>query len=213
MRKIGGGFDNYYFFPGFSVPNYLNMFTKINPTIILGHKEKFILISLSEYHVRLLEQSIISFIKPDINDLNVAVSYSLISIDIINYQPTKTKLKSHIIYTYDKKENFFNEYSSINQAKFALGLTEYEIRWNRNRDNHFIYCPKPGIEIRILDTTLQITSSEAPLSSFKNLVPITGININNIPMDVIYAYLDDKKTLYGVFKNASEFALYHDLNP
>jgi hypothetical protein len=63
MRKIGGGFDNYYFFPGFSVPNYLNMFTKINPTIILGHKEKFILISLSEYHVRLLEQSIISFIK------------------------------------------------------------------------------------------------------------------------------------------------------
>lgn len=94
-----------------------------------------------------------------------------------------------------------------------MGLTEYEIRWNRNRDNHFIYCTKPGIELRILDTTLQITSSEAPLSSFKNLVPITGINLNNIPMDVIYAYLDDKKTLYGVFKNASEFALYHDLNP
>jgi len=43
MRKIGGGFDNYYFFPGFSVPNYLNMFTKINPTIILGPKEKIYL--------------------------------------------------------------------------------------------------------------------------------------------------------------------------
>jgi len=92
-----------------------------------------------------------------------------------------------------------------------LGLTEYEIRWNRNRDNHFIYCPKPGIEI--LDTILQITSSEAPLSSFKNLVPITGINLNNIPMDVIYTYLDNNKTLYGVFNNASEFALYHGLNP
>lgn len=92
-----------------------------------------------------------------------------------------------------------------------MGLTEYEIRWNRNRDNHFIYCPKPGIEI--LDTILQITSSEAPLSSFKNLVPITGINLNNIPMDVIYTYLDNNKTLYGVFNNASEFALYHGLNP
>jgi hypothetical protein len=32
-------------------------------------------------------------------------------------------------------------------------------------------------------------------------------------MDVIYAYLDDKKTLYGVFNTASEFALSHGLNP
>jgi len=91
------------------------MFTKINPTIILGPKEKFILNSLSKYHIRLLEQSIISFIKPDINDLSVAISYSFISIDIINYKPTKTKLKSQIIYANDLKKNFFfNEYSSIN---------------------------------------------------------------------------------------------------
>jgi len=213
MRTMGGGFDNYYFFPGFSVPNYLNMFTEINPKTILGPKDKFILNCLSEYHVRLLEQSIISFIKPQINDLSVSVSYSFVNIDIINYKPTKSKLKSHIIYAYDKKGILFNEYASINQAKFALGLTEYEIRWNRNRYNHFIYCPKPGIDLRILDTTLQITSYEAPLSSFKNLVPITGINLNNIPMDVIYAYLDDKKTLYGVFNTASEFALSHGLNP
>lgn len=127
MRKTGGGFKNYNFFPGFSVPNYLNLFTKLNPTIKLNPKDKFILNCLSEYHVRLLEQSIISFIKPDINDINVAVSYSFINIDIINYQPTKSRLKSHIIYAYDKKGNLFNEYASINQAKFALGLTDYKM--------------------------------------------------------------------------------------
>jgi hypothetical protein len=81
------------------------LFTKLNPTIKLNPKDKFILNCLSEYHVRLLEQSIISFIKPDINDINVAVSYSFIYIDIINYQPTKSRLKSHIIYAYDKKGN------------------------------------------------------------------------------------------------------------
>ena len=216
MRKTGGGFKNYYFFPGFSVPNYLNLFTKLNPTIKLNPKDKFILNCLSEYHVRLLEQSIISFIKPDINDINVAVSYSFINIDIINYQPTKSRLKSHIIYAYDKKGNLFYEYASINQAKFALGLTDYKIRWNRNKDNRFIYCPKLGIELRIFDSTLKISSSfgnNRSLSSFKNLVSVKDINLNNIPMNVIYAYLDDKKTLYGIFNNATEFALSHGLNP
>jgi hypothetical protein len=71
---------------GFSIPNYLNVFTKINPTIKLSPKDKFILNCLSEYHVRLLEQSIISYIKPDINDINVAVSYSFLNLKICRYK-------------------------------------------------------------------------------------------------------------------------------
>jgi hypothetical protein len=58
-----------------------------------------------------------------------------------------------------------------------------------------------------------MTSSEAPLSTFKYLLTIKSIHLNNIPMDIIYTYLDDKKTLYGVFNTASEFALSHGLNP
>lgn len=107
----------------------------------------------------------------------------------------------------------YNQYYSINRAKAALGLTEYEIRWNRNRENHFIFCPKPGLYLRVVDNNLKTISSSAPLTSNKNLIPITGINLDEIPIGVIYAYLDDKETIYNIFSTASEFASVQDLNP
>jgi hypothetical protein len=51
------------------------------------------------------------------------------------------------------------------------------------------------------------------LGSFEKLVPIIGINLAEIPEGFIYAYLDDKETLFGVFRSASEFALANNLNP
>ena len=62
----------------------------------------FILDCFSEYHIRLLEQSIISYIKPNINDLNTAVSYTFGSIDINNYNPLAWT-KSHFISVYNKE--------------------------------------------------------------------------------------------------------------
>jgi hypothetical protein len=87
LRSRGGGFDNYYFFPGFKVPNYLNLFTKYYPECKLDAKSIFILNCFSEYHVKLLEQSIISHLKPEINDINTSVSYTFGSIDIETYNP------------------------------------------------------------------------------------------------------------------------------
>ena len=127
MRNSGGGFNNYYFFSGYKVPNYLNLFMVKNPDIKLSPKSIFILNCLSEFHVKLLEQSIISYIKPEINDLKIAVSYTFASIDIENYNPS-FGLNSHSISVYDKEGNLYNEYLSINKAKSALGLNEYEIR-------------------------------------------------------------------------------------
>lgn len=83
---------------------------------------------MSEFHIKLLEQSIISFIKPEINDLSTAVSFTFSSIDIKTYTPSHDKFNSHPISVYDKNENLFNSYDSINQAKFALGITDSEIR-------------------------------------------------------------------------------------
>lgn len=126
----GGGFNNYYFFAGYKVPNYLNLFIKNNPlayAIKLDHKLIFILNCFSEFHVKLLEQSIISHLKPEINDINTAVTYTFVSIDIENYNHT-LGLNSHSISVYDKEGKLFNEYPSINRAKSALGLNEYDIR-------------------------------------------------------------------------------------
>jgi hypothetical protein len=72
--QSGGGFGYYYYFPGFKVPNYLNLFTKYYPECKLDAKSIFIFNCFSEYHVKLLEQSIISHLKPEINDINTSES-------------------------------------------------------------------------------------------------------------------------------------------
>lgn len=214
VRRSGGGFDNYYFFPGLKVPNYLNLFTKYYPECKLDVKSMFILNCFSEYHVRLLEQSIISHLKPEINDINTSVSYTFGSINIETYNP-KIWSNSHFISVYDKEGKLYNKYSSINKAKIALGLTEFEIHWlrSRNRENHFLLCPNPNLELRIVDETLKSISTSAPLSSFQKLIPITGINLDEIPYGLIYVYLDDKETLYEIFNSSSEFASAHNINP
>ena len=126
------------------MPNYLNLFIALNPEVKLDPKSMFILNCFSEYQIRLLEQSIISHIKPNINDLNIAVSYTFGSIDIHNYNPLAWG-KSHTISVYDEEGKLFNEYPSLNKAKSALGLSEFEIRWHRNRENHFIFISKFNI--------------------------------------------------------------------
>lgn len=212
VRRSGGGFDNYYFFPGFQVPNYLNLFTKYYPEYQLDAKSMFILNCFSEYHVKLLEQSIISHLKPEINDISTSVSYTFGSIDIETYNP-KIWSKSHFISVYDKEGKLYNKYSSINKAKIALGLTDFDIHWHRNRENHFLLCPNPNLELKIVDETLKSISTSAPLSSFQKLIPITGINLDEIPYGLIYVYLDDKETLYEIFNSSSEFASALNINP
>ena len=210
MRTTGGGFNNYYFFAGYKVPNYLNLFIKNNPSIKLDLKSIFILNCFSEFHVKLLEQSIISHLKPEINDINTAVSYTFGSVNIENYSRA-SYLNSHSITVYDKEGNIFNEYPSINKAKAALGLNEFQIRWHRNRLNHFVLCPIPNLELKIVDNTLNDIS--VPISSHKKIIPITGINLESIPIGSIYAFLEDKETIFDIYISATQFATIHNLNP
>ena len=60
---------------------------------------------------------------------------------------------------------------------------------------------------------MQNISVSVPLSSHKKLTPITGINLESIPIGDIYAYLDDKETLFDIYKSASHFASIHKISP
>jgi hypothetical protein len=64
-----------------------------------------------------------------------------------------------------------------------------------------------------VDESLATISSSKALSSFQKLEPISGINLEDIPIGVVYVYLDDKETLHGIYESASKFAIDHSLNP
>lgn len=92
----------------------------------------------------------------------------------------------------------FNRYRSINHICQVLGLTEHQIRWFRNRIDTFLKITKLNLELRIVDETVVNLTTKVPLSSHLKLVDIMGINLKAIPMNVLYAYLDDKQTIYRV---------------
>lgn len=180
------------------------------PNIELEAKYRFILDCFSEFHARTMEQSIITAIKPDINDLGTQVSFSFPSIDISTYTPSYDN-SAHPITVYTRDGLEYNNYDSIRTARRALGISEGMLNNARNRLDYFIHCPTPNTELRIFDHTLN-TILGTPLNSHLKLAPISGIVLESIPYGIIRAFHVDKMEKYGDYINCTEFAKLHDIN-
>lgn len=124
MRTTGGGLNNYVFIPAVPLPNYRDLFLKENPDYTLDSKHMFILDSITEFHCRVVEQSIILHMGFEINDLKTLVSFTFPNISISTYKPSESSQKNHIITAYLEKGTIYNNYFSINNAERGLGLSE-----------------------------------------------------------------------------------------
>ena len=178
---------------------------------MIESKSKFILDCFSEFHARVIEQSIISYVKPEINSCTTPVSFTFPGIDIESYTPSVYD-KSHAITVYTEDGVEYNTYNSIRTARRALGIPEGTLTNARNRLNYFVHCPIPNLSLSIFDHTLN-TMLDTPLSSHQKLVPITGVALDNIPYGIIRAICEDKIEVYGDYKSSTEFANVHGLNP
>lgn len=69
------------------------------------------------------------------------------------------------------------------------------------------------MELQIRDDTLNQITTNVPLSHHQKLSNLTEDFFNNLNVGFIYVYLEDRKTIYGKFKTASEFDKLHNLNP
>lgn len=210
MRTVGGGWNNYRFIPAVPLINYRDMFTNLYPDVYLDAKHMYILDCFSEFHVRVLEQAVISYVKPEINDLTTNVSFSFPSVDIESYNPYRDD-RSHPITAYTIDGEVYNEYSSIRTARRALGISEGVLTNARNRIDYFINCPTPNKLLRIFDHTIN-SELGIPLSSHKNILPISGIEIKDIPFGKIHAIFSNKSDLYGEYVSCGQFAKDHGLN-
>ena len=143
LIKTTGGFENYYFIPTVPITNYRDLFYSIYPDTLLDAKMKFILDSFSESHARVMEQSVITFVKPPINAYGIPVSFTFPAIDIATYAPSAMNDAHPItVYTTDGAE--YNHYSSIRNR---LGITDSTLITARNRPNFLLHCPTPGLDL------------------------------------------------------------------
>ena len=210
MRTTGGGFDNSLFVPNYEVPNYQLLFESLYPDVPQDPKMRYVLARFTEYHCRILEQAVIYYAKPEINDLSTTVSFTFPNVNIDTYTPNALD-RAHPISVFTSDGQLYNKYESINIAKRALGISEQSLIWARNRADYLIYCPNPGQELRIFDHVINDVL-QAPLNSHQKLMPISGVSLDTIPMGEIHAILDNKSDLYGVYDSCTQFAQDHDIN-
>lgn len=204
-----GGFDNYIFVPNYRIPNYRDLFDSLY--LNQDPKMGFILDRFTEYHCRIVEQAVITFIKPEINDLTSPVSFTFPNIDIESYTPNALD-KAHPISVYTKDGELFNKYDSINIAKRALGVSEIKLTWLvwRNRTDYFLNSPKTKKDLRVFDHVLN-TVVNTPENSHQKLLPISGEALESIPSGEVHAIIDNKSDLYGVYSSCSQFAIIRTL--
>lgn len=212
MRTIGGGWNNYSLVPTVDLPNYRDMFTNVYPSTVLDPKFSYVLDRMTEFHCRAVEQAVISYIQPEINDLTVQVSFTFPKVDINTYVPTMSD-GAHSIVAYNKNGSVYNTYYSIKDACRSLGISESVLNTARNRVDYFTHCPIPDIYIRLWDNAINCYLENSPLNSHQKLFSVSGMVLDHIPTGIIRVYLENKCDVYGDYPSCSAFASEHGINP
>ena len=76
--------------------------------------------------------------------------------------------------------------------------------------NHPIYSPALEKDLFIIDASKPRTNSEPQYSNTNHLKPITGFILESLEIGLLYAYLSDKETLFGIFDTPSQAELKLD---
>lgn len=193
-----GGYKNFYFCVGVEGINFVNLWYKQNPNANLGNKAYFILNSYSEFYIRTLEQSMISFYKPIIND-NRLVNYSFSSIYIRGYKGnTKTKVEA-----FTEDGSLFNSYHSYQSACDQLGITKSMLEYNLNVLSNYVFSPVANQKLQLISRNKEIKLT-ARVHKSSLIEEIKGIDLNSLESGYFYLFLQDKKTVIGKFTTMAE---------
>lgn len=98
------------------------------------------------------------------------------------------------------------EYPSKNRAAHALGIPKTTFDRYVNLKNHSVYSPVLDMDIFIIDSSEPLSEASPVFSNNIDLMPITGIDLYELEKGKLFAFLLDKKTIFGVYPNASQAA-------
>lgn len=105
----------------------------------------------------------------------------------------------------------FNSYfNSTNEAVKLLNIKKTTLIRYINLMNHPIYSPALEKDLFIIDASKPRTNSEPQYSNTNHLKPITGFILESLEIGLLYAYLSDKETLFGIFDTPGQAALKLD---
>lgn len=222
-----GGFSNFKWGPIYQTTNYLKLFRTINPYYKLSKGEVVILTHLTQLEARVLEQSLLFKYKPSLNsDINVYFPIQSWDPIILTSEWKGTHLANKIEIWYNPiinttkdsngvPDNFKNTnnplivFNSTLEASRQLGISRHKLMRYLNH-NTPAYSPLLDISV-IIKHPEAILKTESVKSHRLKDRPIQNVNLEQLEVGRLYAYLPDKKTVYSEYSSTGEAA--SNLNP
>jgi len=100
-------------------------------------------------------------------------------------------------------------FSSTKEASTCLGIPRTSLNRYTNLQNFPLYSPNLGYKVFIVDPNKPIKDTK-PLLFKADERHICGIDMDSLKKGVLYAFLQDKKTIFGEFKSTHDAALKLD---
>ena len=183
--------------------NHINNFIKQNIGIELDLDSLFILRSFTQFEARIYEQALLTHYIPKLNS-----SYTVV-FPFNSWQKGaifKSDTSKPIVIKGDETSDFIMEFSSKNRAAISLGIPKTTFDRYVNLKNHSVYSPILEMDVFLIDKSKLLSEDSPNYSKNDNLMQLTGVDLYGFEKGKLFALLLDKKSIFGVYNNASQAA-------
>ena len=165
----------------------------------------FILRSFTQFEARIYEQALLTHYIPKLNSSYTVVfpfnswqKGAIFKSD--TYKPIVIKPFG------DETSDFIMEFSSKNRAAISLGIPKTTFYRYVNLKNHSVYSPILEMDVFLIDKSKLLSEDSPNYSKNDNLMQLTGVDLYGFEKGKLFALLLDKKSIFGVYNNASQAA-------
>lgn len=208
-----------------TTPNHILQFLSPNPNYRLDLNKIYMLKSLTQFEIRVREQAIISYFKPNLNSSH-SIIYSFINWNPAHIPSIRNNIKLKVFNASNgtiSRSNIINniglitEFDSIGSAAIALSFGVFQKLSRYINTISSLESPLLEFDVFIIDPNRPLTNkavsfAEGETKTTKFLPEITDFDLYSLPMGKLVALNSNKDPIayYGVFKNAAEAALVLD---
>lgn len=217
--KNNGGWGKMEGQPILITPNHLLEFLKKNPSYKLSLNGIYMLRSLTQFEIRVIEQALISHFSPILNSSH-SIIYSFINWTS-NYTPTlQNNVRIKVFSasngpinnsTIIDKVGIITEFDSIANAAIGLGVSKTTIGRYINTISP-LASPLLELDVFIVDVSRPLTNNAVIFEDTTLLSPITDFDLYSLPMGKLIALNSNKDPVnyYGIYNSPANAALALD---
>jgi hypothetical protein len=223
FTKNNGGLNELTWSPLIITPNFYKLFISLYPNYVFTKGEIQILIALTQFMPRVLEQCYILHYKPELNG-NKKRTYNII-FSFTKWNPDLLLIKS--VYGQDEVTNKYNIYRAIDENNIIvasspsmnglatiLGISLAGLKYHLGRES-YVYAKALALNVNILK--LGEISKGNPKDHYRSKklnrenLELKNISLSSLDLGYVYVFNLDKETIF--IKKSTSPSIFKSINP